>query len=237
MRGPLCNPRPVNVSAIIVAAGSGARMGTGLPKALVPIGGRPLVSWSCCALSDCPGVGEIVIVAPPAHLDDMATAIGTDGHAAAIVAGGATRAESVAAGLNAIADAADVVLVHDAARPLIASALVARVLAALDGADGAIAAAPVTDTLKRVREDLTIDDTVDRSDLWQAQTPQAFRRSALERAYRQLDRATVASATDCASLLHVIGAVVRVVPSTVPNIKVTLPGDVALVEALLAARG
>ena len=229
----------MSVWAILVAAGRGERLGLDQPKAFAKLGEDPLLAEPLRRLEESEWVDAIVLVAPPGWEEPailLAEELGC-GKVNACVPGGETRAESVEAGLHAVGDDIDVVLVHDAARPLITPALVARVLAGLNGgAEGAVAAAPVADTLKRVRDDLTIDDTVDRAHLWQAQTPQAFRRSTLERAYRELDRATVRSATDCAALLHAIGAMVRIVPSGITNVKVTLPSDIALVEALLAAR-
>jgi len=130
------------------------------------------------------------------------------------------------------------VLVHDAARPLVQPALVGAVLDGIAGAEGAIAASPLADTLKRAAEGLLIGETVDRDGLWQAQTPQAFPLATLRAALEAAAAAgTLAAATDCASLVEAAGGRVRLVPSGAPNPKVTTPADLAIAEALLAARG
>ncbi len=143
---------PAPAAAILVAAGSGSRMGAGVPKALIPLAGVPLLVWSLRALASSRRVAAIVVVAPPEHLVETESAVRSHGVGASVVAGGASRAESVAAGLEAIPVEAEVVLVHDAARPLLSPDLIDAVLAAIeaaDGADGAIAARQVADTLKR----------------------------------------------------------------------------------------
>ena len=153
-----------------------------------------------------------------------------------VVAGGMTRSRSVLAGLDAAPRDAGRVLVHDAARPLLTPDLVARVLAALDDAEGAIAAAPLADTLKRADEDLVITGTPARAGLWLAQTPHAFAAGALRAAFAAADAEALDAATDCASLLEAGGARVRVVASGGPNLKVTTPADLAVCERLLAER-
>jgi 2-C-methyl-D-erythritol 4-phosphate cytidylyltransferase len=128
------------------------------------------------------------------------------------------------------------VLVHDAARPLLTPALVAAVLDGLDGVDGAIAASPLADTLKRAGEDMLIAGTVDRAGLWRAETPQAFHAPALRAAVAAAERAgTLAAATDCASMVEANGGRVRIVASGAPNLKVTTPADLVVAEMLLGA--
>ncbi|MEW6581423.1 MAG: 2-C-methyl-D-erythritol 4-phosphate cytidylyltransferase [Actinomycetota bacterium] len=220
--------------AVVVAAGLGVRMGAGVPKALLPLAGRPLVAWAVGALQDCDAVDGIVVVAPPGHEDEMRAAAGPAGKLVATVPGGATRSRSVARGLAALPPGDGVVLVHDAARPLAGAAGVAAVLAGIGDADGAIAAAPLADTLKREEEGV-IAGTVDRSRLWLAQTPQAFRRPVLEAAFAAADDAALDAATDCAWLVERAGGRVRLVDLGAPNLKVTTPADVAVAEALLRA--
>ncbi|HZK16385.1 MAG TPA: 2-C-methyl-D-erythritol 4-phosphate cytidylyltransferase, partial [Solirubrobacterales bacterium] len=170
-----------SVTAVVAAAGSGERLGAGGPKAFVPLAGRPLVEWSIAALRAAAGVRSIVVACPPGHLDDLA---GEDLRA---VEGGATRARSVANALEAVET--ELVAIHDAARPLLAPELVEGTVATLladPEADGAIAAAPVADTLKRAhptgrvssfdahrvhKSPLVVQGTLDRSELWAAQTP------------------------------------------------------------------
>ncbi len=225
-------------SAIVVAAGSGVRMGAGIPKALVPLGPRPLVAWSLIALAACAEVDEIVLVAPPGHETPVRMAVGdAGGPDLGIVPGGATRQRSVAAALAAASPDATRVLVHDAARPLVTAALVAAVLAGIEGAEGAIAAIPVADTLKRVGPDGMVAGTVDRSELWGAQTPQAFHADVLRHAFAVASDETLDTATDCASMVEALGGRVRLVASAEPNLKVTTPSDLELAHAILAATG
>lgn len=224
---------PPAAAAIVVAAGSGVRMGAEGPKALMELGGRAMVAWSVSALVDSARVGEIVVAAPPDGVDEVVAALaGQVG--VSVVPGGASRAESVVKALAAVADDAEQVLVHDAARPLLRPELVDAVLAGLDGADGALAAAPVADTLKRVGEDLLVEGTIDRADLWAAQTPQAFWTARLRAAIAAaVTSGGLAGVTDCASLVERAGGTVRIVPSLAPNLKVTTPADLAVAEALL----
>jgi 2-C-methyl-D-erythritol 4-phosphate cytidylyltransferase len=209
--------------ALIVAAGSGERLGAGRPKAFVVLAGRPMLEWSLDAVRAA-GIEEIVVAAPP----DVSL------ERVRVVAGGATRSESVRAALAA-APPGDEVVVHDAARPLVTPELVTATLAALDEADCAIAAAPVTDTVKEAGPDRVVTATLDRSRLWAIQTPQAFRRAALERAL-DVDEAVLASATDDAWLVERAGGRVRVVESSPANLKVTTSHDLLIAEHLLADR-
>jgi 2-C-methyl-D-erythritol 4-phosphate cytidylyltransferase len=219
--------------AIVVAAGAGVRMGAGVPKALMPLAGRPMIAWSLDALAGSGRVDAIVVVAPPGMEDAVRAAVG-DPAGRIVVPGGASRSESVREGLAAAPAAASRVLVHDAARPLLRPALVGAVLDALDGA---IAAAPVVDTLKRSGPDGLIAVTVAREGLWGAQTPQAFHAASLRAAVAAADAAgALAASTDCASIVEAAGGRVRLVAATAPNLKVTTPADHALAEAILAAR-
>jgi len=209
--------------ALLVAAGSGERLGAGRPKAFVSLAGRPMLAWSLDALRAA-GIDEIVVALPPAE-DAPPGTIG--------VPGGATRSASVRAALAAAPDG-DVV-VHDAARPLVAPEMFAATLAALADADCAIAAAPVPDTIKEAGGDRVVTATLDRSRLWAIQTPQAFRRDALELALAQPDE-VLAQATDDAWLVERTGGTVRVVESTPANFKVTTAHDLRIAELLLADR-
>ena len=223
--------------AIIVAAGAGVRMGGDVPKALMPLGGRPMLLWSLDALRGSVLVDGVVVVAPAVRLESVRALARSGDAAVQVVAGGASRQESVREGLRAAPADAARVLVHDAARPLIDGALIAAVLGGLDGVDGAIAAAPVVDTLKRADEEGRIGGTVARGGLWAAQTPQAFHAAALRAATEAAAAAGVlAAATDCASVVEAWGGSVRLVAATGPNPKVTTPADAAVAEALLAGR-
>lgn len=226
------------ITAILVAAGAGVRMGASGPKALIPLAGRPMLSWSAAALADAGRVGALVVVAPPGLERAAREAVGDGALPLTVVPGGPSRAESVREGLGAVPADVDTVLVHDAARPLISAALIGAVLDAVAGADGAIAAAPVVDTLKRDDGEGLIGGTVARQGLWGAQTPQAFRAGVLRAAVEAAAAAgTLSGATDCASLVEAAGGRVRLVAADAPNPKVTTPADRALAEAILAARG
>lgn len=223
-------------TAIIVAAGMGVRMGAGLPKALMPVGGRPLLAWSAAVLGDHPRVTRLVVVAPPGHEATLMGMLPDCAAQVAVVPGGESRAHSVALGLEAADPAAPVVLVHDAARPLVRASLVDAVLDAVAGADGALAAAPLADTLKRVEgDDGLVTATPVRDGLWLAQTPQAVVRDVFVAAVRAaVEEDRLHAATDCASLVEAAGGRMRVVANPEPNPKVTTPGDVAIAEMLLA---
>ncbi len=216
--------------ALIVAAGSGERLGAGVPKALVQLHGRTLLQWSVEALSRTRSVSQIVVALP----EGVAAPPGTVG-----VRGGAVRSESVREALAAAKEGgadADVVLVHDAARPLLTPALAEAVIAAVQAphVDAAIAAVPTSDTIKRVRDGIVLE-TLPRSELWAVQTPQAFRREALERALAA-PADVLAQATDDASLIERAGGAVTIVPSTAENLKITTPLDLDLAAMLLARR-
>ena len=215
----------MKAAAILVAAGSGERLGADRPKAFVVLAGRPMLEWSIDALRAA-AIAEIVVAAP-AGVAEAAPGVRT-------VPGGATRSASVRAALAAVPDGIDAVVVHDAARPLVDPALFGRTLEALEHADAAIAAAPVTDTIKEAGADHLVRRTLDRSVLWAIQTPQAFRREALTRAL-DVDEATLARATDDASLIERAGGQAIVVPSTARNLKVTTVFDLEVAGHLLSA--
>jgi 2-C-methyl-D-erythritol 4-phosphate cytidylyltransferase len=217
--------------AVIVAAGRGERLGAGVPKALVQVAGRALVQWSIDALGEVEEIDEIVLALPPGAQAPLGVSA---------VDGGAVRSDSVRRALAACApgDRGEVVVVHDAARPLVTAELVRRVIAVLtgdDGLDAAIAAAPVTDTIKRVEGAGVVAETLDRAGLWAVQTPQVFRRGALERALDVPD-GVLAEATDDAWLIERLGGRVAVVAAEAENLKVTTPLDLALAERLLGER-
>jgi 2-C-methyl-D-erythritol 4-phosphate cytidylyltransferase len=218
--------------ALIVAAGRGERLGSGRPKALVSLAGRPMLQWSVEALRAVRSVEQIVIALPPDELD--AAPAGTTA-----VPGGAARSQSVREALGATRDG-DPVIVHDAARPLATPELFERALAQLEssGSDAVIAAALVSDTIKEVADDRrTVTRTLDRSRLWAVQTPQVFRRDALERVFAEASDELLASATDDAWLVERAGGSVEVVDAGQENLKVTTTTDLRLAELLLGDRG
>ena len=219
------------VWAVVAAAGRGERLAGGRPKAFAKLGGRPLLAESLERLEASEWVEAIVVAAPPDWEEPailLAEELGA-GKVTACVAGGATRAESVRIGLAEVPDEAAVVLVHDAARPLLSPEVVDRVLAPLgEGWDGAVPAVPVSDTLKRAVDGQVVE-TLDRSDLYAAQTPQAFVADALRRAL-----ASGEAGTDCAALVEAAGGRIALVEGDAKLLKVTTPADLALVETLLA---
>jgi 2-C-methyl-D-erythritol 4-phosphate cytidylyltransferase len=218
--------------ALIVAAGRGERLGSGRPKALVPLCGRPMLDWSIASLRAVSAVTQIVVALPADQLDAA-----PDGTIA--VAGGAQRSHSVRAALAACPEG-DPVIVHDAARPLATPQLFEQALLELarhPDADAVIAATPVVDTIKEVADDgRTVARTLERSRLWAVQTPQVFRRAALERALAGVSDDVLALATDDAWLVERTGGVVRIVGADPGNLKVTTPEDLRVAELRLSER-
>jgi 2-C-methyl-D-erythritol 4-phosphate cytidylyltransferase len=219
----------VSVWVVIVAAGRGERFGA--PKQFARLGGRTLVEWSVDAAR---GTAQgVVLVLPPDASDDSPGArMARQGVAGvdAVVSGGATRSASVRAGLASVPAAAEVIVVHDGARPLASQALFRAVVDAVRaGADAAVPAMALADTLKRVVGDV-VRSTVDRDGLVAVQTPQAFRAAVLRGAH-----AAGADATDDAGLVEAAGATVRTVPGDPRNIKVTTTADLEIAQALTAS--
>lgn len=206
----------MTVWAVVVAGGGGTRFGA--PKQFAMLQGRPLLAW---AVEAARGAADGVVLVLPA--DRTGAAYGAD----VAVPGGDTRSASVRAGLAAVPDDAEIVVVHDGARPLATAALFRAVVAEVrDGADGAVPGLPVADTLKAVDHGSVVS-TVPRTGLVAVQTPQAFRSDVLRAAHRDEPEAT-----DDAALLELAGATVRVVPGDPRNLKVTTPADLEVVAAL-----
>jgi 2-C-methyl-D-erythritol 4-phosphate cytidylyltransferase len=217
--------------ALLVAAGTGERLGIDRPKAFAPLGGRPLLAESLGRLDRCAWIDAVVVAAPPGWEEPvilLAEELATH-KVASCVAGGPTRADSVRLALGEVDPEALVVLVHDAARPLVEEAVIERVLGPLaEGYDGVVPALPVSDTLKRV-EGARVAETVPRDGLVTAQTPQAFLADALRRAFA----GDSSGATDCSSLVERAGGRVAVVEGDRRLVKVTTPADLELVESWL----
>jgi 2-C-methyl-D-erythritol 4-phosphate cytidylyltransferase len=222
------------VWAVLVAAGRGERFGGDRPKAFAKLRGRVMLAESLERLERSDWIEEIVIVAPP-DWEEPSILLAEElsaGKVSSCIPGGATRAESVRAGVAEVPVDVPVILVHDAARPLLPEAVIERVITALgDGWDGAVPGMPVADTIKRAGEDGAVLETLDRSGLVAVQTPQAFASAALRGA---LDE-ELAGATDCASLVEAAGGRVRIVDGDPRLLKVTTPSDLTLIETLLAA--
>ena len=225
----------MSVWAVLAAAGRGERLEAERPKAFAQLRGRPLLAESLERLEASGWIESIVVVAPPGWEEPvilLAEELGC-GKVVASVAGGETRADSVRIGVGEVAADAAVIVVHDAARPLVSDELVERVVTPLSqGWDGAVPGLAVVDTVKRVGPDGAIVETVPRGDLVVVQTPQAFVADVLRRA---LVSESASAATDCASLVEAQGGRVQVVDGDPRLLKVTSPEDLALVESWLAA--
>ena len=222
------------VAVLVPAAGSGVRLGPGQPKALRLLAGEPLLVHAVRGLRAAPSVGQLVVAAPPADLDDIRSLLAP--YAVVVVPGGAERQDSVRSALAVLDAGVELVLVHDAARCLTPVEVVEAVVAALRaGADAVVPVLPVSDTVKAVEGD-RVTATLDRTALRAAQTPQGFRRDVLERAHGS-HPAGGRPATDDAGLVEACGVAVTTVEGAPDAFKVTRPLDLLLAEAVLRARG
>ena len=223
---------------LIACAGSGRRMGAERNKLLLAVAGRPVLAWTLEAALASPEIRWIGIVGQPVDQADIEALVAAASPDRPVVwiQGGDTRQESVSNGLAALPEGAEAVLIHDGARCLVEPELIARCAEAVAAGKAVIAAAPVTDTIKRVDGDGVIQGTPDRAELWGAQTPQGFPVEQLRQAHA---RATAEgwSVTDDASLFERLGWPVQVIASSPANIKITTPFDLTVAEAVLAARG
>lgn len=216
--------RASDVAVLVPAAGLGLRLGGGTPKALRELAGESLLTHCCRGLQ---GVGLIVVAAPPDSIADVQQLVPD----AVVVAGGATRQESVAAALAVVPPEFDIILVHDAARALAPFSLIQRVAQAVrDGHDAVIPVLPVVDTIKQVNASGDVVATVDRSQLRAVQTPQGFRRALLMKAHA----AAIDSHTDDAGLVERLGATVHTVPGDPRALKITTPEDLRIASSWLA---
>jgi len=224
--------------ALVPAAGRGLRMGGSLPKQFLTLGGVPILVHSLLALEGADTVSEIILAVPDAErefcLREIVTPHGFK-KVTKIVAGGAQRQDSVRHGLEAVGEDVEIVLVHDAVRPFLTVDMIGRVIEAAVKHGAAVVAIPMRDTVKLVGADGLIEKTVDRGQLWLAQTPQAFRRTLFQEAHRraQLDGF---HGTDDVQLVERLGYPVAVVEGNGENIKLTRPEDLKIGEAILAAR-
>ncbi len=222
------------VGAVIVAAGKSERMGTGVDKAFLSLGGRPVLAWSLLAFEQCPEINRVVVVVRKERVESAIGLVRMFGlsKVAKVVAGGATRQASVLNGLEALGDEALLVAVHDGSRPCVTPDLIGRTVQSAKRCGSGVAAVKVVDTLKEVDHGVLVARTVDRNKLWAVQTPQTFNCKALRKAYRTLDK-RLAAMTDEASLIEHSGAAVHLVPSSWANIKITFSEDLAVAAAIL----
>ncbi len=224
------------VAAILLAAGRSSRMGAGLPrKPFLPLRGRSVLEHACQAFEQTSSVLEIVLVAHEddiPHMMELRARGALGAKLAAIVAGGAERTDSVRAGAGALASRAEVVLVHDVARPLVRSARIEAVARAANESGAALLAFPVHDTIKRSRDGRSAHETLHRDELWVARTPQGFRHARLR---EMLERAALDGfrPTDDAALHERYFGPVTIVLDEPFNLKLTTPEDLVLAEAYL----
>jgi 2-C-methyl-D-erythritol 4-phosphate cytidylyltransferase len=219
--------------AILVAAGRGERMGASRPKAFLELAGQALVLRSALVFDAAPSVGRIVAVVPGAEVEAARALLLSVRKLVAVVPGGERRQDSVLLGMKQAPEGFDgVVLVHDAARPLVDVALVEAVAREAAGTGAALPVLPVVDTVKRVRDGLVVE-TLDRGELGAAQTPQGFRFPLLALAYEAARRDGV-TVTDEAMAVERLGAPVRAVPGSPRNRKITTPEDLEWAEGVLA---
>ncbi len=222
-------------STILVAAGSGSRLGVGEPKAFVKLHGRPMLHYSLATLAKLPSIAEVVIAIPTGMERKTRDEVAKAGLEVPvkITPGGIERQDSVRAALALASAEAEVIVIHDAARPFADATLFTRCLEVAAARGAAIAAIPVSDTLKRVAEG-AIQATVKRAGLYQAQTPQAFQRRLLIAAHDRATRERVI-ATDDADLVEQIGGTVEIVEASALNMKITTKMDLMIAEAIAAS--
>ncbi len=223
--------------AIVVAGGVGRRMGSPTPKQFLPLAGQPVLWHSLRVFDEHPAVDALAVALDEAHHETLRTEAPWTSltKPLTLAAAGAERADSVRSALASVRGAAEVVLIHDAARPLVTARMIDETLAHARQGRGAIVARPASDTVKRVDEEQQIAETVDRAALWLAETPQTFPFDLLWRALEGARERGLA-VTDDAQAVEAMGERVVVCPAATPNPKITRPEDLALVEALLASR-
>jgi 2-C-methyl-D-erythritol 4-phosphate cytidylyltransferase len=225
------------VTAIIVAAGRGTRMGPNIDKLFLDVAGRPVIAHTWAAFDSAPGIDEIVLVVRAgmeSAFDDIGKQLGTR-LPYRLAEGGAERQDSVWNGLQAVSSQSDVVAIHDGARPCVTHEVIGQCLRAAKDFGAAVAAQRVTDTIKESDDGVSITRTVDRSRLWAMQTPQAFQIRIIRRAITAA-REQRLNLTDDTAACELIGQPVRLIECKQPNPKVTMPGDLPFIESLLSRK-
>jgi 2-C-methyl-D-erythritol 4-phosphate cytidylyltransferase len=221
----------MKVAAILLAAGKGVRFNSKIPKPLVRINGQPIIAYSLKTLESIPCIAEIIVLVNSGNRDRIAVKIRQLGVSKVkkIITGGLRRQDSVYNGLSAVGPDADLVLIHDGARPFVDSKIILAAIAKAKKFGAAIVAVPVKGTIKQVAGDFVVRKTLERDELWEAQTPQVFRRELILKAYQGVKKADV---TDDASLVEKLGHKVCLVRGSYFNIKITTPEDAVLAEAI-----
>jgi len=221
----------MHVTAIVLAAGKGLRLKTGIPKPLVEINSKPLIIYCLNILSKHPFIKDIIVVANPGNLKDIRSRIRKYriGKIKDIVLGGRLRRASVMNGLKAIDGRTDLVLIHDGVRPFVDKEIVSKVIKTAKKFGAAITGVPVKATIKKVKSEFLVEKTLNRENLWEIQTPQVFKKDLILEAYKKLTSAPV---TDDASLVEKLGRRVKVVRGSYFNLKVTTPEDLILAKAI-----
>ncbi len=219
-------------AAIVVAAGKGIRFKSKIPKPLVKLGAVPVIIRSLCVLDRHPEIKEIIVVANTLNRKSILKVI-KEFHIKKVthlVLGGSRRQDSVSNGLKAVSQKADLVLIHDAARPFIERKMISLVVAAAKKSGAAIAGVPVKDTVKKVTSQFLVEENIARENLWQIQTPQVFKKSLIQKAYARFGKYEV---TDDASLVEKLGKKVSIVFGSYNNIKITTPEDLIIAECIV----
>lgn len=225
---------PMRVAAIITAGGFGARMGAGRPKQYLEVAGLPIIVRTLRRFAASPRISEVMIVVPPEDVAGFAALYlvpyGLPLHWR-VVPGGETRQQSVLNGLNAVPPDVDIVVIHDAVRPFVSDDIIERSIDAAHAHGACVVAMPLKETVKRVGDGMDVGETVDRTVLWGAQTPQAFRLSLILDAYRKAQESGFMG-TDDAMLVERLGKSVKIVEGDYHNIKITTKEDLAIAEAM-----
>lgn len=225
----------VRVSAIIAAAGSGTRLGLAQPKAFVSVGAHPLLYYSLRTIRELPQIVEAIITIPPGADESARAQVSQAGLRIPVklIQGGAERQDSVRIALSITSAESELVIVHDAARPFVSVAIFQACIDAAARSSGAIAAVPVSDTLKQARDGVVLS-TSPREGLFQAQTPQAFRRDLLITGHAQSGKEAI-TATDDAYLVEQLGVGIEIVAGSALSFKITTPEDLRMARALIAS--
>lgn len=224
----------MNAAAIIVAGGTGKRMNAGMPKQLIELSGKPIIEWTLEPFFDCPDIAEVIVVSEPGivpRLQAITAHMQTAGKPVTIVTGGTERQDSVRNGLAAVGEDCDSIAIHDAVRPFVRPEEISACLRAAVTVGAATLMISARDTVKTVK-DGRVEMTLDRTAVWLTQTPQAFRRSIIEKAHAQAALDGFSGSDDCV-LVERLGLPVQVVEGSDFNIKITTPADLAVAGVLL----